>query len=152
MKMSLEDYKETKILTTDLMVNVAILSIPTIPKRWISITNDIEEILIKVKEFEQVCWPDIKRINLEQVLYNTFSFIHENTQLLTLSTAGRILNTIKNDDKKMITIMGKASHESHSSCGIQGIYATKEEAIGLIQTIISNWGPKKYKFSKNLSL
>lgn len=147
-------YNKNKILTTGLIVDAAIHATSSqieleIPSGWEEAIKALHEINKKIKIFDKKCWPDIKRIHHEEHSSGLFRFVYGNIQMLSMETLGRVLNTLSIDNKKMVTIAGSYHPKNKQKCGIQGITATKEEAIQLIRTIISNWDPKKLNAYKN---
>lgn len=150
---SLEQYKKDKILTVELIVDASIHSVsPTPPSEWVEIIKIIDELKKEIEKFHEKCWSDIKIKHHEEATYTLFRFVHEDVQMASLETMGRILNTISINDKKMVTIVGNASPKFDQKCGLQGISATKEEAIRLIRYIIKHWNPKKFNVYKNVSV
>jgi hypothetical protein len=151
-------YNKNKILTTGLIVDTAIYATSSqlgleIPPGWEEAVKALHEINKEIKEFDKKCWPDIKKAHNEEKVYGTFRYVYENIQMLSMETMGRVLNTISIDNKKKITIMGAASLKNKQKCGLHLITAKKEEAIELIQTIVSHWNPKEFKvhnYNKNL--
>lgn len=118
---------------------------------WKQAFKDYKEIEKKTDEFSKKCWFDINKKN-EKQSWTSFKFTCENLTLLSMSTAGRILITIKPDEieRNYISLIG---HEGSSKgCGFQGMHAKKDEALKFIDTIIFNWNPEKYCICKNVCI
>lgn len=167
-KEELEYFQKTKNLTSRLMLYVALIKNRRRNKnlgRWQRVVNIYDEVYLKANEFIKNCWPDIKKKNDEEEKYRTFRFECNRVTLLSMYTAGRILMTISPNTKpfirysfetseRYISIIGDGTADSKSKPGIQGMYATKEEIIGFLQEIISNWDKNKYQVytSKNVTI
>lgn len=117
-----------------------------------------------VKEFNKICWPDIKRKN-DITNFTSFRFICDDCILLSLYTAGRILMTIGPKVKgiNFVSVIGDGTQPkgkkgkyhltsdgkyNRQSCGLQGVHAKKDEAIKYINSIMSNWDVKKYRSNR----
>jgi len=120
---------------------------------WKQAFKDYKEIEKKAEEFSNKCWSDINTKNVNEKSWTTFRFTSKNRTLLSMATAGRILITIRPEGleedvgEDFISLIG--AEGSGKSCGLQGVYATKDEAIEFLDAIISNWNPENYCVYKN---
>jgi len=170
-EMNLKEYKETEYLTSILLMNSTMVFMNEILKElpvdkkavekllknsgmdrkdaesWKKIFDDQHAIDEEIKKFHEVCWPDIRDINCKSSS-TAFRYTAKGCTLNSVFSAEKIYMAIseKGDLIEHVSVVGPAS--SGQSCGLQDIFATKENAIELLRSIISNWDPQKYLIVK----
>lgn len=122
---------------------------------WKRVYNEHHAIEEKIKEFNEVCWPSIKDKN-DETTWKTLRFldVEKEVTLLSRYTGGRILitlGTLAMDGDKHVSVVGDGTTDkgSYTPCGLQGIRASKEDALELLEAVISSWDIKKYIIYKS---
>lgn len=124
-------------------------------KSRIEIQQSVDKIHDKIKEFESAVWFSglqaiIKKsttsgVSASAPKLNGFS-------VLTFCSAGRTMFTIEDKDASVTTITEEDS--SSPRMGLQGIDATEEQALKLLNSAIRLWkdGKLKFKSDKKVSI
>lgn len=147
-RMLMEEYENSGLITSQTLLHTFMIQDTNeIAKKIHDDVKQIEEVL---KQFNRICWPDIKLVNDNEANYTTLKFDANGISLLSKYTAARILMTISNDitmANEFISVIGSGEDckiEDLPSCGLQGLNATKDKAIELLNSIIQNWDVTKY--------
>ncbi|MHA2280028.1 MAG: hypothetical protein ACXAC5_04010 [Promethearchaeota archaeon] len=136
--MSIERYRENKELTSWLLMDLAIGKLDN-EKEYSEIKIASDQITQRAKKFEVVRWMKIQRLVDE---YNGISGQTDDFKVAAMATAGRLLITIS-DTKgpgkgkfggAWISLIGEDGNPGRM--GVQGLCATEEEALGLLDTAI----------------
>jgi hypothetical protein len=138
---NIERYKKAKELTSGLLIASALNCIDEnlSKNECYEIRNSIESIKRRAKKFEVMRWMEIQHL-VDQ--YNGISGQTLDFKVAAMATAGRLLITIS-DTKgpgegkfggAWISLIGEDGNPG--KMGIQGLCATKEEALGLLDSAI----------------
>ena len=100
-KKELQYYLKTGNITSMLLFAVALNKTGEFTKdfaedfeEWKRLNIIIDEINLKIEEFNKTCWPDIKDKNNKEEKLTTFKFNNEKASLISRYVGGRILITI----------------------------------------------------------
>ncbi len=167
---NLNEYKDTGYLTSILLMNSTMVCMDEILKKipvnekaverlitagmyrknaesWKKIYEDQHAIDEEIKKFHGKCWPDIREINCRSSCA-TFRYTVKGHSLNSVFSAEKVYMAIsaEGDFIEHVSVVGPAS--SGQPCGLQDIFATKENAVEFLRSIISNWDPEKYLIFK----
>lgn len=145
-------YQETGRITTSLSMDASMTHYDPYfgpmasHERWRSIVN-IHDAMVRVqyiaKLFERSVWfPSIQEIVKKSSTHGLSSKEKFSTPIgmakfLAYAIAGRAMITLETDDAMVTLITDDTSKESRM--GVQGIFATEDEACGLITAAIDAW-------------
>jgi hypothetical protein len=150
----LREYIETGILTTTFMIRASIENVrreygervldpvarDALARAWTS----TEAVQRAAKEFERLVWfgglqPQVRAAE-HRGFRAGFEVAGEKYDVLSWSCAGRVVFTIEPADESRHISVICAEDEDRSTMGIQGIYATEQQAIAMLSGACAAWG------------
>lgn len=121
-------YKENKIINSRLLCDAYYLNDA-------ELSISIEAIHAKAKEFERVVWFGGMQKTVVASHRSGMSFEAEGVKVMSFCSAARCMITMEEGDK-MVTLITEEKSKEHRM-GVQGIYATEEDAIALLKKVIA---------------
>jgi hypothetical protein len=149
----LEVYAKTSVLTTQIMVRASIENVHReygrpadnpverhlLARAWAS----TEAVQRAAKEFERVVWfggfAEQVRTAKHRGLRASFDVAGEHHKVLVWSCAGRVVFTIEPDDESRQISVICAEDEDRSTMGIQGVFATEQQATAMLHGATVAW-------------
>ncbi len=125
-----EEYKENGIITARLLLDAFWL-------KDAKLFADIEEISLLVKRFEKEVWFSGLQKIVRKSRASGMSVKVGDFEMMTFCSAGRCMITMQKNNRQVTAIT--AEDEDESRMGLQGITATKEEGLSLVQEAIDAW-------------
>lgn len=142
----LENYNKTGILTSNLFLKAVC------DRGLNSIKKSLERIELEISNFElNFFLAGFQKMN-SKTKHRGFVGSYNEITLMTYTTAGRVMITIK-DDNSNITLIGQENDDvelrTFPKIGLQGINATEENAITLLQLAQKYYTAGNLKLKKN---